>query len=107
MVQARPTIEQKNIKCPICSETEIKITIISEYMSVHSTFSAGGRKKMMPNYHQEKIQIHSNCPNCKAKKTDIKQALDRGTSKFKTHEERIQSFKDRGLPLILESKKQE
>lgn len=102
MVQAKPTIENKTIKCPFCEKGEIDITIISEHMSVH-TSRAAGRRARIPNYHAERIEIHNKCPNCCKSKKEIKEYLEKG-KKPMTHKERLERLKKRGLPLVLESK---
>ena len=106
MTRAAPEIVNEVVDCPLCSQSKINITMVSDYYSEGSAHSAG-RSKMIPHYHPEKFIVQTSCPNCKATKADIKEALEKGKSKFKSHEERVQSFKDRGLPLVLESKKKE
>lgn len=101
-VQARPTIENKIEKCPFCKKGEISVLYTSEHMSAHSTFSAGGKKKMMPNYHPEKYNVSSKCPVCGASKKEIKEALERGETKQISHEERLKRLKEAGLPTRIE-----
>jgi len=103
-VQAKPTIESKTETCPFCNKGKIDVIYTSEHMTVHSTFSAGGRKKMMPNYHPEKYDVSSKCPVCGASKNEIKKALERGTTKEISHEERIRRLKEAGLPTKIETK---
>ena len=100
-VQARPTIEDKTIKCPICEKGDIDIRITSEYMSTSSSFAADGKKARMPNYHPEKIDVFSRCPVCKASKKDIKEALEHG--KQIPHEEKLKRAKKAGIPTVIES----
>ena len=100
------SITTEKQKCPICNEGEIDVTIRSEYYT-YKTARAFGKVKRIPVHHPEQVKIESNCPNCKAKKSVIKDALERGKSKFKTHEELLKSIKERGLPTIITSKKNE
>ena len=100
MTRAAPEVKTEVVDCPLCLGAKVSVTVISDYYSEGSAHAAG-KSKMIPQYHPEKIKVSSICPNCKAKKIDIKEALERGKSKFKTHQERIQSFKDRGLPFVI------
>ena len=102
MDQAKPTLENKRIKCPFCEKEEIDITIISEHMSVHTSRAAGRRARILI-YHAEGIEIHNKCPNCYKSKKEIKEYLEKGKKPI-THKERLEMLKRRGLPLVLESK---
>jgi len=96
-VQARPTIETKAIKCPLCNVGDVDVQITSEYMSVHSSHAAG-RRSRIPNYHPEKIEVFSKCPKCNASKKEIKEAIEKGTTEKLSHEERLKRLKEAGLP---------
>ena len=102
-VQAKPTIEQKTIKCPFCKEGDIDVLYTSEHMSAHATFSAGGKsKKMIPNYHPEKYDVRNSCPICKKSRQEIKDVLQRGGEGTKSHEDRLKRIRDSGLPTRIE-----
>ncbi|MFH1824182.1 MAG: hypothetical protein ABH873_03035 [Candidatus Firestonebacteria bacterium] len=101
-VQARPTIEDKKIKCPFCNVGEIDIRITSEYMSTSSSFAADGKKARMPNYHPERIDVFSKCPHCNKSKKDIKDAIESGTGKL-SHEEKLKRAKKAGMPTMIET----
>ena len=100
-VQAKPTIETKTIKCPFCNIGDVDIQITSEYMSVHGSHAAG-RRSIIPNYHPEKIDVHNNCPSCGKSKQDIKQALETGSTKQLSHEDRLKRLRESGLPTRIE-----
>ena len=102
-VQAKPTIENKTIKCPFCKRGDISVLYTSEHMSVHSTHAAG-RRARIPNYHPERYDVFSKCPNCGASKKEIKKALETGTIKKVSHEELIKRIKESGLPTKIETK---
>ncbi len=100
------TVKTEVVKCPICNLADITVTVRSEYYS-YKAARAFGKVKQIPLYHPEQIKPESNCPNCKAKKSDIKDALERGSDKKMTHEEFIKSIQERGLPIVIESKREE
>lgn len=104
MVQATTKIEQKSVKCPFCNIGDIHMTVISEHMSMHSSHAAG-RRSSIPNYHPEQVKIRNKCPNCGKSTKEIKEFLETGRKPM-THDERIEMLKKRGLPLVLDSKKQ-
>jgi sarcosine oxidase delta subunit len=103
-VSAKATIEQKTVKCPFCNMGEIHVTVISEHMSVHMSHAAG-RRAQIPNYHPEQVKVQGKCPNCGKSAKEIKEFLETGKRPM-TREERIEMLKKRGLPLVLDSKKQ-
>ena len=100
MVQAKPTIESKTVKCPFCEEGLVDVTYTSEFMSVH-TAHAAGKSSRIPNYHEEKYDVHSKCPSCGKGKKEIAATLRDGGIKPKTHEERIARLKAAGLPTMI------
>lgn len=99
-VQAKPTIENKTVKCPFCKEGDIDILYTSEHMSVHTTHAAGKSAKI-PNYHPEKYEVYNDCPNCKKKKGEIKEVLKNGGTPPVSHEERLKRIKAAGLPTMI------
>lgn len=102
MIQSKATAESKTIKCPFCGNGEIDIIVISGFISPRTSRIAG-KKRSVPTYYPEKIEVHNNCQNCGKSKTEIKKFLENG-KKPMTHEERIEMLKKRGLPLVLGSK---
>ena len=87
--------------CPFCNKRKIDITIIPEYYS-YKCARAFGKMKRIPKVHPERIEVHSKCPSCKASKQEIKEALERGTTKVKSHEERLKRLKEAGIPTRME-----
>ena len=100
------SIKTEKVKCPFCQVGEVEVTTKSEYYS-YTHARAFGKVKAIPLYHPEQIKIESKCPNCKASKSDIKEALERGSGKKQSHEAVLKRFKDSGLPLIIGSVKKE
>ena len=97
------SIKTEKVKCPLCQVGEVEVTTKPEYYSF-SAARAFGKVKRIPVHHPEQIKVESNCPNCKATKSDIKDALERGSGKRLSHEEFLEKLKKSGLPLILESR---
>jgi len=95
------TPKNEVIKCPFCKKGKIDITIIPEYYSYHSA-RAFGKVKRIPVVHPEKIEVHSKCSVCKKSKKEIKEAIERGSIKQISHEERIKRLKKQGLPTKIE-----
>ena len=101
------SIIHEKVKCPLCEKAEIEVTTRSEYYSYTRARAFGKVSKPIPKLHPEQVKVESNCSNCKAKKSDIKDALEKGKSKFKTHEELLKSIKERGLPTTITRNKEE
>jgi len=104
-VRAKPTIEQKTVICPFCNKGKIDVTYTSEHMSVHSSHAAG-RRSQIPNYHLERYEVHTKCPDCGKSKKHIKEVLQEGGSKPKSHEERLKRLQAAGLPTKIVSKRE-
>lgn len=98
---SRPQDEE--IKCPFCFKGKIIVTINPEYYSTHAA-RAFGKVKRIPVYHNEKVNVHSKCPNCGKSKNEIKEVIEKGKTKVLSHEERITMLKKRGLPLVIGGK---
>lgn len=98
MVQAKPTIENKTVTCPFCHKGQINVLYTSEHMSVH-TAHAAGKSSRIPNYHGERYEVYSNCPECGKSKSDIKQVLETGTKPITEdeHKKRIERLKAAGF----------
>lgn len=96
----REKIEE--VECPFCNKAKVSVTYIAGYMSWRvSRISAGSKRTRF--FHDPKIKVNSSCPNCKASRQDIKDALERGVTNKLSHEERIKRFKERGLPTVIQS----
>ena len=100
------SLKTESVKCPLCQIGEIEVTTRAEYYSF-SAARAFGKVKRIPVHHPEQIKVESNCPNCKARKAEIKEALEKGSSKRVSHEEMLERLKKSGLPTIIASAKKE
>ena len=94
----------ETVKCPFCGKENIDITRISEYYGYHAA-RAFGKVKQIPVVHPERIEIHNKCPKCDKTKSDIREALESGAAKLKTHEERLKRLQAAGLPTKIMSKR--
>lgn len=102
MTRARPVIQRETVKCPFCGKGDIELIRTLDWYSEHRAHAAG-RSAMIPHYHPEKIEIRNKCPNCGKSKKNLKEAIERGTSKEMSHEERLKRIKAAGLPTKIES----
>jgi rubredoxin len=93
--------KDETVNCPLCNRGKIEITIIPEHYSYHSA-RAFGKVKRIPVVHPERVTIHNKCPNCGASKSEIKEALEHGQTKKKSHKELMERLKKQGLPTQLE-----
>ena len=88
------------VRCPFCE----KIGIVAFYKPPHrepSSSRISGKSVTKQIMKDESFHIQSDCPNCGTKKKDI-QAWYEGTYEEKrTHKEKIERLKKRGLPLVL------
>lgn len=93
--------ESEDIDCPICKKVKVSVTFIAGYISwsVSRIASKSARTKY---YHDPKIRVNSGCPNCRASRQEIKDALERGTGEKKSHEDRLKRIRDSGLPTTIE-----
>lgn len=87
--------------CPFCNKETIKILhqpfIVRKSMS-KSRFGAGG-----PVYTKERFDVLSGCDACGKSQKEVQKALDGGEER--SHEEKIERLKKRGLPLVIGSDK--
>lgn len=90
--------EIKDIDCPLCGKTKISVTFIAGYMSWNVSRIASGAKRT-PYFHDPKIKVNTPCRECKASKSEIKEALEKG--KKLSYEERLKRIKEAGLPTQL------
>ncbi len=95
--------KDEEIKCPFCLKGKIIVTTIPEHYSTHAA-RAFGKVKRIPVRHNEKVNVHSKCPNCGKSKNEIKEVIKKGKTKVLTHKERIAMLKKRGLPLVIGGK---
>jgi rubredoxin len=93
--------EIKDVGCPICKKAKIRVAFVSGWMEWKVSRIAAGAKRT-PFFHDPKIKVHSKCPECKASREEIKEALERGGKKM-SHEERLKRIKEAGLPTVIES----
>lgn len=85
------------IDCPFCKKAKINVTYVHPYTSWSvSSISAGSKRTKF--YHDEKYKVQNKCPDCGKSKQEIKEALERGTTKQLSHGEMIKRLKDAGIP---------
>ncbi len=91
----------EDVECPICKKGKISVTFIAGYMEWHvSRIAAKSARTKF--FHDPRIRVNSKCPNCKAPKQDIKDAIERGADGVKSPEERLKHLRDSGLPTRIE-----
>lgn len=91
------------IECPFCHKVGVVAFHKPSFLQAHTSRISAGAKTTYTRI-PETYFVQSDCPNCKAKKKDIQAVFD-GTYKRKmSHKERLELWKKRGLPLVLESK---
>jgi len=89
--------------CPLCKKGKIEYTYIHAYISWRvSSISAGSKRTKF--HHDPKYKVHNKCPECGKSRTEIKEALERGTTKIVTHEERLKRLIAAGVPTRIEHK---
>lgn len=93
--------EMKEVDCPFCGKAKINVTYIAGYMSWKTSRISAGSKRT-PYYHDPKFKVYDKCPNCKASKESIKRALEKGSTKVISHEDRLKRLKEAGLPTRIE-----
>lgn len=88
------------LDCPFCGKAKVKVFHKEGYMQARtSRISAGAKTKRyaVPDFYE----VLEDCPNCGAKKKDIRDSFDGKYKKKVTHSERLEMWKKRGLPLVL------
>jgi hypothetical protein len=91
------------IECPFCHQ----VCIIDFYKPPHrepSSSRIAGKSVTKQIMKDESFHIQSDCPHCGAKKKDIQAWYDSRYVEPRTHEEKIERLKKRGLPLVLGSR---
>lgn len=96
--------KNEEIDCPFCGKAKISVTTTEGYYSFNAA-RAFGKVKRIPVYHEEKVEVSSNCPVCGKTKKEIKEVLEKGQTKVLSHEKRIEMLKKRGLPLVIGAEK--
>jgi len=93
------------VKCPFCN----KNGIIAFYKPPHkepSSSRISGKSVTKQIMKGESYHIQSDCPNCGKSQKDIQAWYDGKYEEPRTHEEKLERFKKRGLPLVFGSKKE-
>lgn len=91
---------EKLTNCPFCGKETIKILhqpFVSRKSMSKSRFGSGG-----PVYTKERLEVLSGCDACGKSLKEVQKAL--GGKEERSHEEKIERLKKRGLPLVLGSK---
>ena len=94
---------EKEIECPFCKVGKVKTFYRASFMRTEAK-SISGVKSSRMRVQPETYEILENCPNCGKTKKEIQRAINTGKTKEMTHEERIEAFRKRGLPLVFGSK---
>ncbi len=97
---------EKELECPFCGKGKIK-TFYKEGYKQAQTSRISGRKSTQSFQRPETYEVLEGCPVCGKTKKEIQKAIDTGKTKEFTHDERMERFKKRGLPLVLGFKKEE
>ena len=90
--------------CPFCGNGKVTVTFVPGYISWRAS-RAAGRTKRTRFYHNPRSRVHSKCPKCGKSARAIREALENGGAKPKTHEERLRRLKEAGLPTEIVSGK--
>ncbi len=91
---------EKELECPFCSVGKIKTFYKEGYRQAH-TSRISGRQATRSFQRPETHEVLEDCPNCGAKRKDI-QAWYNGTYvEPRTHQERLERLRKRGLPLVI------
>lgn len=86
--------------CPFCGKLTIRIfhqPFIARKSMSKSRFGSGG-----PIYTKERSDVLSGCEACGKSQEEVQKRLE--GKEERSHEERMERFKKRGLPLVLGSK---
>jgi len=95
------------IECPFCNKGKIKVFRKESFARPRFSRISGGKKATRYERVPTKYIVTEGCLFCGKTKKEIEKAFDTGKTKEMTHEERIERFKKRGLPLVIDSKKSE
>jgi len=89
-------------ECPFCGKKTIHIfhqPFVSRKSMSKSRFGTGG-----PVFTKERFDVLSGCDACEKTQKEVDKALSGKVER--SHEERLEIFRKRGLPLVLCSKKE-
>jgi len=92
---------EKLTNCPFCGKETIRILhqpFVARKSMSKSRFGAGG-----PKYTKERSDVLSGCEACGKSQKEVQKALE--GKEVRSHEERMERLKKRGLPLVLGSGK--
>ncbi|MCD6496602.1 MAG: hypothetical protein J7K54_04995 [Candidatus Aenigmarchaeota archaeon] len=89
------------VDCPFCKKGKINVTYVHPYVSWNVSRIAAGAKRTRF-YHDEKYKVHNKCPVCGRSRQEIREALESGTTKSVSHEERLKRLREAGLPTRIE-----
>jgi len=92
---------EKLTSCPFCGKETIRILhqpFVARKSMSKSRFGSGG-----PVYTKERSDVLSGCEACGKSQKEVENALE--GKQERSHEERMERFRKRGLPLVLGSKK--
>jgi hypothetical protein len=87
--------------CPFCGKETIRILhqpFVSRKSMSKSRFGCGG-----PVYTKERSEVLSGCEACGKSQKEVQKVLE--GKEERSHEERLERFKRRGLPLVIGSDK--
>jgi len=88
------------IECPFCHKVKIKVMHKEGYYQAKtSRISAGAKTKYY--WISDSYDVLENCPHCGARKKDIQDYYEVKYKEKLSHEERLERWKKRGLPLVL------
>lgn len=91
---------ETELECPFCHKGKVKTFHKEGYMQAR-TSRISGRKATRSHQRAETHKVMEDCPNCGAKKKDIQAWYDGTYKEPRTHKEKIERLKKRGLPLVL------
>ena len=92
---------EKELECPFCGIGKVKTFYKEGYMQAR-TSRISGRQATRSHKRSETYKVMEDCHHCGAKKEDIQAWYDGTYKEKRTHEEKIERLKKRGLPLVLE-----
>lgn len=91
------------IQCPFCHKETVRIIRRPCIVNItKSTCRAGGHNKRIS---REKNDVLSGCSECGKSQKEVEKALDKGTTKPLSHEERLKRLQEAGIPLRIENKR--
>jgi sarcosine oxidase delta subunit len=89
------------IECPFCKKVGIAAFHWPQRREAHVS-RISNKSATTYSIKPEKYDILSDCPNCGKTKREIENFFEGKTKEKRTHEERLERLKKRGLPLVIE-----